>query len=43
MPPAPQERRGTDEFSAFLREFLGAVPEYEDGLSQMIADGGRVA
>jgi steroid delta-isomerase-like uncharacterized protein len=43
MPPEQQELQGTDEFFAFLREFLDAVPEYEDELSQMIADGDRVA
>jgi len=43
MPPAQQELQGTEEFFAFLREFLEAVPEYEDTLSQMIADGDRVA
>ena len=43
MPPGLQELRGTDEFFAFLQEFLAAVPEYDDTLSQMIADGDRVA
>ncbi|MCP4200838.1 MAG: ester cyclase [bacterium] len=43
MPPALQELQGTEEFFAFLEEFLTAVPEYEDTLSQMIADGDRVA
>ena len=43
MPPAHQELQGTEEFFAFLREFLAAVPKYEDTLSQMIADGDRVA
>ena len=43
MPPPHQELRGTDEFFAFLEEFLVAVPEYEDTLSQMLADGDRVA
>ena len=43
MPPAQQYLQGTEEFFAFLREFLAAVPEYEDTLSQMIADGDRVA
>ena len=43
MPPGLQELHGTDEFFAFLQEFVTAVPEYEDTLSQMIADGDRVA
>jgi predicted ester cyclase len=43
MPPGLQELHGTEEFFAFLREFLDAVPEYDDTLSQMIADGDRVA
>jgi predicted ester cyclase len=43
MPPAQQELQGTKGFFAFLREFLAAVPQYEDTLSQMIADGDRVA
>jgi len=43
MPPPLQELHGTDEFFAFLEEFLAAVPEYEDTLSQMIAQGDRVA
>ena len=43
MPPGFQELRGTDEFFAFLEEFLVAVPEYEDSISQMVARGDRVA
>ncbi len=43
MPPEHQELRGTDEFFAFLEEFVAAVPEYEDTLSNMIAQGDRVA
>jgi predicted ester cyclase len=43
MPPGQQELQGTEEFFTFLREFLVAVPQYEDTLSQMIADGDRVA
>ena len=43
MPPGLQELHGTEEFFAFLEEFVAAVPEYEDTLSQMIADGDRVA
>lgn len=43
MPPGLQELHGTEEFFTFLQEFITAVPEYEDTLSQMIADGDRVA
>jgi len=43
MPPGLQELHGTDEFFAFLHEFLTAAPEYEDTLSEMMADGDRVA
>ena len=43
MPPGLQELEGTEEFFAFLEEFLTAVPEYEDTLSQMVAAGDRVA
>jgi predicted ester cyclase len=43
MPPGLQELHGTKEFLAFLEQFLAAVPEYQDTLSQMIAEGDRVA
>ena len=43
MPPGQQELRGTEEFFGFLREFTVAVPGYEDTLSEMMADGDRVA
>ena len=43
MPPGAQELTGTDEFFAFLREWITAVPEYEDTISPMIADGDKVA
>ena len=43
MPPELQELRGTDEFFGFIEEFLVAVPEYEDTITQMIADGDKVA
>jgi predicted ester cyclase len=43
MPPELQELHGTDEFFTFLEEFLVAVPEYEDTLTQMIAEGDKVA
>jgi steroid delta-isomerase-like uncharacterized protein len=43
MPPGLQELHGTKEFFEFLEEFTKAVPEYKDALSNMIADGNRVA
>jgi len=43
MPPEFQELRGTDEFFAFLEDFIQAVPNYTDTLSNMIAQGDRVA
>lgn len=43
MPPGLQELHGTDEFFAFLEEFVAAVPSYTDTLSQMMADGDQVA
>jgi len=43
MPPEFQELEGTDVFLAFLQEFTTAVPEYEDTITQMIAQGDRVA
>ncbi len=43
MPPGLQELRGTDEFFAFIEEFITAVPGYEDTISEMIADGDKVA
>jgi predicted ester cyclase len=43
MPPGLQELHGTDEFFGFIEEWLLAVPSYQDSLSNMIADGDRVA
>jgi len=43
MPPGLQELHGTDEFFAFLEEFITAVPEYTDTLGPMIADHDKVA
>jgi predicted ester cyclase len=43
MPPGQQELHGTEVFFGFLEEFLIAVPGYTDTLSNMIADGDRVA
>ncbi len=43
MPPDLQEIHGTAEFFGFIEEFLKAVPSYQDSLSNMIADGDKVA
>ena len=43
MPHDLQEIHGTDEFFRFIEEFLVAVPSYQDSLSNMIADGDKVA
>jgi len=43
MPPGLQELHGTEEFFGFLAEWLKAVPDYTDTISNMIADGDRVA
>lgn len=43
MPPGLQELHGTDEFFGFLKEWIKAVSGYTDTISNMIADGDRVA
>jgi len=43
MPPELQELKGTEEFFAFIEEFIIAVPGYEDTISQMIAHQDKVA
>lgn len=43
MPPELQELHGTEEFFAFIEEFITAVPEYTDTISLMIADHDKVA
>ena len=43
MPPGLQEIHGTDKFFGFIDEFHSAVPSYQDSLSNMIADGDKVA
>jgi steroid delta-isomerase-like uncharacterized protein len=43
MPPDLQEIHGREKFFGFIEEFLAAVPSYRDSLSNMIADGDRVA
>jgi len=43
MPPPFQELEGTEEFLAFLQEFVEAVPGYQDTITQMIAQGDMVA
>jgi predicted ester cyclase len=43
MPPELQELHGTEEFFAFIEEWMIAAPEYTDTISQMIAHEDRVA
>ncbi len=43
MPPGLREIHGTEQFFAFLEAFATAVPSYTDSLSNMIAEGDRVA
>ena len=43
MPPDLQEIRGTEKFLAFLEDFIAGAPGCEDTLSQMIAQGDKVA
>ena len=43
MPPELQELEGTEEFLAFIQEFMTTVPEHEDTITQMIAQGDKVA
>ncbi|HKI84695.1 MAG TPA: ester cyclase [Candidatus Krumholzibacteria bacterium] len=43
MPPGFQELHGTEQFFGFLHEWMKAIPDYTDTISNMIADGDRVA
>ena len=43
MPPELQELHGSEALLGFLREFKAAVPDYQDTLSHMMAEGDRVA
>ena len=43
MPPGLQELHGTREFFAFIEEWIIAVPEYTDTITEMIAHQDRVA
>jgi steroid delta-isomerase-like uncharacterized protein len=43
MPPELQEIRGTEQFLAFLEDFINGAPDYEDTISQMIAQEDKVA
>lgn len=43
MPPGLQELHGTEKFFGFLEEWMKAVPDYTDTISNMIADGDKVA
>ena len=43
MPPGLQDLHGTEQFFAFLEEFKVAVPDHQDSISNMIAQGDKVA
>ena len=43
MPPEFQELRGTEEFKAFVADFLQAVPDCNDSVLFIIAEGDKVA
>ena len=43
MPPEFQELHGTGQFFAFLEDFVTAAPGYVDTISNMIAQGDKVA
>lgn len=43
MPPGLQEFHGTEKFLGFLKEWVQAVPGYTDTISNMIAEGDKVA
>ena len=43
MPPGLQELHGTEVFFTFIEDFIRAAPGYTDSLSNMIAEGDRVA
>ena len=43
MPPGLQELHGTEQFFAFIEEFLVAVSSHQDSISNMIAQGDIVA
>jgi len=43
MPPDLQEIQGVEKLLLFLEDFISGAPGYEDVLSQMIAQGDKVA
>ena len=43
MPPELQELHGTEQFKAFIKDFLEAVPDCRDTIDLMIAEGDKVA
>jgi steroid delta-isomerase-like uncharacterized protein len=43
MPPELQEMHGTEQFIAFINDFLTAVPDCRDVIDLMIAEGDKVA
>ncbi|TKJ40239.1 ester cyclase [candidate division LCP-89 bacterium B3_LCP] len=43
MPPELQELHGTEQFKAFVKDFMKAVPDAHDSIDLMIAEGDKVA
>ena len=43
MPPEFQELRGTEEFKAFVADFVRAVPDCNDKIEFILADSNMVA
>jgi len=43
MPPESQELRGTEEFKAFVADFIRAVPDCNDKIEFVLADSNMVA
>jgi steroid delta-isomerase-like uncharacterized protein len=43
MPPGLQELEGTEEFKAFIAEYLAAVPDNKDTIELMLAEDDKVA
>jgi predicted ester cyclase len=43
MPPGLQELHGTEQFFAFIDEWMGGISDHRDTITNMIAAGDRVA
>ena len=43
MPPGLQELHGTEQFKAFVNDFIKAVPDCNDSVLFIIAEGDKVA